>query len=295
MDQSESLDVSSFPAPLPHGPIEETLPDIFTVTGSALLGPGVMITRVMTIVRNYRGELTLINAVRLGEQALNELDALGPVRHVMRIGHHHLSDDPFYVHRYGARMWALAGHSHRHGLRADVLMDQESRLPFRARLIPIEGPVAEALLLIPTTRGTLLLSADLFQNIVSLRGCSPLGALATWLLGFYRPAAIGKGFVAVWQQQHTTETSFRSLADQLVEIVRDHPFKYLISAHGEPIIDGSAQHLVTRSVAAFVRSGGRLRLIDASVLARLLFVVLTLVIFVYSLFSAYLVLVAPDA
>ena len=43
--------MTEYPAPLPHGPIEPVTDDVFWVRGSIGLGPGLRITRNMTIVR----------------------------------------------------------------------------------------------------------------------------------------------------------------------------------------------------------------------------------------------------
>lgn len=60
--------------------------------------------RNMVIVKNG-DELTLINPVRLSDVALSQLDALGNVRHVLRLGDFHGLDDRFYVDRYQAEFW----------------------------------------------------------------------------------------------------------------------------------------------------------------------------------------------
>jgi hypothetical protein len=62
----------------------------------------------MTIVRDG-GRLTLINTVRLNDAGLAELEKLGTVTNVVRIGDMHGVDDPFYVDRYGAKFWAMPG------------------------------------------------------------------------------------------------------------------------------------------------------------------------------------------
>ena len=60
--------------------------------------------RNMVIVKSGN-ELTLINPVRLSDAALSQLDALGNVRHVLRLGDFHGLDDRFYVDRYQAEFW----------------------------------------------------------------------------------------------------------------------------------------------------------------------------------------------
>jgi len=63
--------------------------------------------------------LTLINSIRLDDAGLAQLDALGRVTNVVKIGSLHGRDDPFYKARYGATFWAAPGMVHEHGLVAD--------------------------------------------------------------------------------------------------------------------------------------------------------------------------------
>src|SRR4051812_14909963 len=98
-----------FPAAMPHGPIEEVFPNVFFVTGT-MRGPFFesvwQFSRNMVVVREG-DRLTLVNAVRLGEEGLAALDALGKVVNVVKIGSMHGVDDAFYVDRYRATYWAL--------------------------------------------------------------------------------------------------------------------------------------------------------------------------------------------
>lgn len=43
--------------------------------------------------------------MRLSDASLGQLDALGNVRHVLRLGDFHGLDDRFYVDRYQAEFW----------------------------------------------------------------------------------------------------------------------------------------------------------------------------------------------
>ena len=66
----------------------------------------------MTIIRNG-SELTLVNTVRLSEEGLNQLDRLGKVTHIVRIGAFHGRDDAFYRDHYPiAQLWTLKGMSY---------------------------------------------------------------------------------------------------------------------------------------------------------------------------------------
>ena len=107
---------------MPHGEIETVFDDVFFVTGTSrpnFGGEQWQFSRNMTILRE-NGALTLVNTVRLDEAGLETLDGLGRVVNVVKIGGFHGIDDPFYVDRYGAKLWALPGMQHEGGLSSDV-------------------------------------------------------------------------------------------------------------------------------------------------------------------------------
>ena len=82
----------------PHGPVETIGENVFMVRGSIKMNPIVRITRNMAIVREGE-ELTLIDPVRVDDKTLADIDRLGTVRHVLRLGPFHGIDDPFYMDR----------------------------------------------------------------------------------------------------------------------------------------------------------------------------------------------------
>jgi len=96
--------MDQFPPALSHGAIEEVFPDVFFVSGAmetVLQEIDWKFSRNMVVVRD--GErLIIVNSVRLGEEGLAELDKLGRVTDVVRLGSLHGRDDPFYVDRYSA-------------------------------------------------------------------------------------------------------------------------------------------------------------------------------------------------
>lgn len=97
-----------YPAAFPHDPIVAIFENVYLVHGSIRIGPGMRMNRNMVIIR-HGAELTLINPVRLDDATLQTLDALGQVRHVMRLGDFHGLDDRFYVERYRAQFWCQPG------------------------------------------------------------------------------------------------------------------------------------------------------------------------------------------
>jgi len=97
-----------YPDALPHELPKQIANDVFVVHGCIKPSAVVRFTRNMTIVRD-KGQLTLINAVRMDEAGLKALDQLGEVAHVLRLGPAHGRDDPFYVDRYKADFWSFEG------------------------------------------------------------------------------------------------------------------------------------------------------------------------------------------
>ena len=109
--QPKGTKMTNFPATLPVGPLREVLPDIFFVTGQMTSGSDagpMCYSRNMTVVRDGT-DLTILNSVRLDEDGLKALDALGTVRAIVRLGFNHGRDDAFYLDRYAANFWADAG------------------------------------------------------------------------------------------------------------------------------------------------------------------------------------------
>ena len=123
--------MDQFPPVLPHGPIEEVFPDIFFVSGAmetVLQDIDWQFSRNMTVVRD--GErLIIINSVRLSDEGLAQLDRLGKVTDVVRLGALHGRDDPFYVERYDAEYWALPDTVHESGLQASRALTADGPLP----------------------------------------------------------------------------------------------------------------------------------------------------------------------
>ena len=118
---------------LNHGRIEEIFKDVFFVTGTMkneFFGSMWQFSRNMIVVRED-GKLTLINTVRLNEEGLKELESLGKVVNVVRIGDMHGVDDPFYVDRYKAKFWALPGMSVQEDLKVDKWLNPGGEMPFR--------------------------------------------------------------------------------------------------------------------------------------------------------------------
>lgn len=222
MDQFESA--------LPHGAIEEVFPDVFFVTGAmeaVIQGRDWKFSRNMTLVRD--GErLIVVNSVRLDEAGLAELDKLGKVTDVVRLGALHGRDDPFYVARYGADYWALRGMEHESGLRVTRTLSPDTAPPisdasvfeFNTTQIP-EG------ILRVDRAGGILIACDALQNwLAPDEYFSESSRDLMQDMGFFTPANLGP----IWVQAAVPA------GDDFARL-KGLQFKHALCGHGEPLRD----------------------------------------------------------
>ena len=230
-------------APLqPHGALEEVFDDIYRLQGSAVMGPGVRIPRNMVVLR-HEGELTVVDAVRLDEAGHAALDALGAVKHVVKIGSHGM-DDAWYLDRYDAQAWAPPG-VEREGIEDRPLpLDGPLPVPW-LRLFLFEHTRAPEACLIVERAGGVLLTCDSVQHWPDLDGCSLLAKGVTKAFGFLkRPAVIGPP----WLKMNTPEGgSLRPDFERLLAEEWDH----LIGGHGKPLVGGAKAALEATVQAVF--------------------------------------------
>jgi len=237
-----------FPPALPHGPILPLFKDIYWVTGTVKMkaphpnyGPLTLaFSRNMTIIRQGK-TLTLINTVRLDEDALNELDKLGAVTQIIRIAGYHGMDDPFYQHRYKAKVYSIDA-PYAKGfdippkpdniyLIPDVILNEHSELPIAdAKLLLFNSSTPkEALIYLERDNG-IVISGD------SLQHWTHADPFFNWpaklmMRGFMREHGIGPGWV-------------RFAKPDLAEVmaVMERPFEYLIPAHGKFVANHASTH-----------------------------------------------------
>lgn len=240
-----STPMYEYTALMPHGALEEVFAHVFFVTGTsrpAFQGTQYQFSRNMTVVREG-DSLTLINTVRLDDEGLATLDALGKVAHVVKIGAFHGIDDRFYVDRYQAKQWALPGQEHEGGQATDHALTVGGPMPFAdASLFVFETANKPEGILHIDREGGILVSCDSLQNWAEVDQYfdEPTAASMTQT-GFIKPANIGPA----WRQNTQVQASdFQRLGK--VE------FRHLLPAHGPPI-QGDAKEQLT---ATFAREFG---------------------------------------
>lgn len=222
--------MDQFPPALAHGSLEEVFPDVFFVSGSmetVLQGMDWQFSRNMTVVRE--GErLVLVNSVRLSDEGLAELDQLGKVTDVIRLGALHGRDDAFYVERYGSEYWAMPGIEDDNGLKPTRSLTGDDPLPiadasvfeFRTTSIP------EGILRLDRSGG-ILIACDALQNwLTPDEYFSDDSRKLMTDMNFFTPANIGP----VWHQAASPE------ADDFSRL-KDLSFKHALCGHGEPLHD----------------------------------------------------------
>ncbi|WP_428034590.1 hypothetical protein [Amphritea sp.] len=219
-----------YPEVLAHGAIKEVFPDIFFVSGAmetVLQGMDWQFSRNMTVVRDA-DRLIIINSVRLSDAGLAELEQLGRVTDVIRLGCLHGRDDQFYVSRYGAEYWTLPGVDEANGLQATQTLTEEGVLPisdaslfqFRTTQVP------EGILRIDRAGG-ILIACDALQNwLAPDEYFSDASRELMQTMEFFTPANLGP----VWLQVATPA------GDDFARL-KGLSFRHALCGHGEPLLE----------------------------------------------------------
>ena len=210
---------------LPHGQFNEVFKDIWIVTGTMKMKPVFQFSRNM-IVLKQGNELTLVNSVRLDEEGLQQLDALGSVKYVVKLGHFHGVDDPFYVDRYQAQYWALSTHKCDNGLTPSNFLDKD-KLPWDGITVWNfkTSKFAEAILCIER-EGGVIISCDALQNWHKTdRYFNFISKIFMRFMGFIKPTNLGPGWLKFSEPKKSDFEELLSLK-----------FNHVLGAHGAPVI-----------------------------------------------------------
>ncbi len=236
--------MQNFAEALPHGPLEEVLPDVFFVTGTmktVLMGAHWHFSRNMTVVRDG-GQLTLVNSVRLDEVGLRRLEGLGRVANVVRIGSLHGHDDAFYKQRYGATAWALADMPPLPGAEPDKWLSEGGEMPFAGASVFVfcSTKLPECILRVDRAGG-ILIACDSLQNWLAPDAFfSDESRKMMTDMGFFQPANVGPLWMQVSEPKGEDFTRLRELS-----------FRHVLPGHGSPLKDAAYEAFTQRFTQVF--------------------------------------------
>tara|TARA_R110000850_G_scaffold259541_1_gene386609 strand:- start:555 stop:1259 length:705 start_codon:yes stop_codon:yes gene_type:complete len=224
-----------YPPAYPHDELKLLYPDVYLLHGSIRMGPGMRMNRNMVVLRNGR-DLALVNPVRMDDDGLAKLDALGDVKHILRLGDFHGLDDRFYVDRYESDFWAQDGQATYKLPRATKIITSTTEAPFPNSEFFIfkSATFPEAALLLK--EHGLLITTDSVQYHSDWSYFSWLTKTAFKLLGFKIGTNIGPPWVKrVTAKGSSLEPDFEKL------LLLD--FDSVIAAHGSLLKIGAKEAL----------------------------------------------------
>lgn len=225
-----------YPPAFAHGSIQEVLPNIFFVTGASIFeyeGNVIQKSNSMVIVRDG-SLLTLINTLRLNEDGLKALDALGKVGNVVRLGAFHDRNDIFYLDRYKAKLWAMKGMIHKDNRQADFLIGETDITPFPdASFFRFETTSQPEAILHIARQGGILITCDSIKNWTHMDEYFSEKTGKEFLeQGLIKSVSIDKIWLGAMKPKSADFERLQKLH-----------FRHLFSAHGQPIIDTADEQL----------------------------------------------------
>ena len=235
---------ADYAAPQPHDPITQLFNDVYCVHGSISLSADrsdLRINRNMVVLRDGVA-LTVIHPVRLSAEGERELDGLGAVKQVVRLGNAHGIDDRYYVDRYGAEFWCQDGSTKYPEPERTHILAEGSALPVPdAELFVFCEPNIPESAIVLSRHGGLLITCDSLQHWVAWSHCTPQARELLEKGGFALTTLVGPA----WRKRVTPEGgSLKGDFARLLEL----DFKHHIGAHGALSRD-NAHALVEAAVA----------------------------------------------
>lgn len=219
-------------------------------------------SRTMTIVRRPDGvgghELTLINTIRLNEKGLEALGKLGRIAQVVRLGSFHGVDDAFYVNRFKARYWVVAGMEPAPGFTGSAEIMGGENLPIAGALwfefANIRFP--EGVIILPANdeRPGVAITVDSVQNHVRAldRDNSLLVSFAISKIGLKGIARLGPIWMrdqinysdeALAGEQSKRAEMIACLRPQFEALIANYDFEMLMPGHGWPLMANARKRI----------------------------------------------------
>ncbi|MCB0406436.1 MAG: hypothetical protein KDD51_16760 [Bdellovibrionales bacterium] len=217
--------VKDFPPARSHLSPVEIFPGIFCVTGTVRLSKWVQVPRNMFVFKQA-DKLCLVNSVRLSESGLAELDSLGRVTDLVRLGWFHGMDDPFYIDRYRPKYWGLPGGQTNRKIQPDQKLENGGPFPVPGSTVQVFSTTKrpEAVVYL-NADGGILLTCDAIMNL------DAKGFGYNWIARY-----------ALRMQKHPRVRSgplWKKFCEPKVDDyhrVQTLPYTHLISGHGNAVL-----------------------------------------------------------
>ena len=219
---------------MPHGKIQEIFKDVFFVSGTMkneFFGSNWQFSRNMTVVRED-GKLTILNSVRLNEKGLKELESLGKITNVVRLGDMHGVDDRFYIDTYNATYWAIPGMSMPEGLKMDKELSEGGEMPFGdATFFQFKTTKRPEGIIRLDREGGIMIACDSLQNWTEPDEFFHKDTVETMQkMGFFVPANLGLAWL------HESDPQASDFSD-----LKKIPFEHALCGHGYPLVNNAQQ------------------------------------------------------
>jgi len=224
----------------PHDPIEKIGNDVFMVRGCIKLNALMTISRNMAIVR-HDGELTLVDPIRLDPSEERRLEELGTVKQILRLSSLHGVDDPYYMDRYAAELWAPGLSEAYPDPKPTLTWNDATPLPFPdAELFRFQGmKQPEGALLLRRGKG-LLITCDAIQNYGDYSHNNWATRIVSPFIGFPKTTIVGP----IWVKMMTPKGG--NLKDEFRRLL-ELDFEQLLSGHGT-FLESGAHEACERAV-----------------------------------------------
>jgi len=220
-----------------YGTLEQVFDDVWWTWGTVQVGLGLAFPRTMTIVRQLDG-LVVIHPVMMPADEQAKIEALGPIKHVVRLGAGHGMDDPAYIARYKPTTWGQPGAPLKDGATRDRELVTGGPSPFDGgTVIAFETSKNPECVIHVPRHGGILLSCDSIQNWADSPGTSLAMRPLSRLMGFKGRACLGP----MWRKHSEPKDgeSFKATYDKIVAL----EFAHAIGGHGAPMKDTARDDL----------------------------------------------------
>jgi len=219
------------------GKLEQVFDDVWWTWGTVQVGPGFAFPRNMVIVRERDG-VVVIHPVMMPPEEQAKIEALGPIKHIVRLGAGHGMDDPAYVARYKPTTWGQPGAPLKDGATRDRELVSGGPSPLDGGTVIAfdTSKSAECVIHVPR-HGGIVFSCDSIQNWSDGPGASLRVRLLGRRTGFNGRACLGP----MWRKRSEPKegANFKATYDQITAL----EFAHVIGGHGAPLKDTARDDL----------------------------------------------------